>query len=502
MGMSTTSPTRFALTHSAIGFAQLLPLSDGTSTGRTSHWMDGGFATSSSQRWDGSRSRIWKEPPPVLHRGTMYSGPSGRPSTGYAESSPSGLLNVQLSAGTLPRLPFVSQATMLTGTRPEEHGVVANGFFWRDSGKVEMWTAWNDKIQRPQIWDRLHELPDRPTSAAWFPMLSKGCGADLICMPAPIHKPDGSEDLWCYTRPQEFYGELLSEFGHFPLKHFWGPLANVSSTRWIVDSLIAAARKFRPRFLYVYLPHLDYAAQKSGPESVAATQAVLDLDDCLDALRQNLEEIYGDDLEWLVASEYVISAVDHVSYPNRLLRDAGLLKWHEQDGTELLDPAGSPAWAMVDHQFSHVFVRDRDPQVIAKVAALFRGQEGIDEVLVGEERSRYGMAHERSGDVILISAPNSWQAYYWWNDDARAPAFARTVDIHRKPGYDPVELHFDMATRSIPLDASLIKGSHGAPARQLDQQGVLLTSLSQQFPGETIDDISIAPTIVDWFAKG
>ena len=74
----------------------------------------------------------------------------------------------------------------------------------------------------------------------------------------------------------------------------------------------------------------------------------------------------------------------------------------------------------------------------------------------------------------LISTPNSWQAYYWWIDDARAPKFARTVDIHRKPGYDPVELHFDIATKSIPLDATLVKGSHGAPARDASQRGVLL----------------------------
>ena len=99
-----------------------------------------------------------------------------------------------------------------------------------------MWTAWNDKIQQPQIWDLLHQHDPTLTSAVWFPMLSKGCGADYICMPTPIHNPDGSESLWCYTKPVELYGTLRDAFGHFPLMHFWGPLANIKSTAWIADS--------------------------------------------------------------------------------------------------------------------------------------------------------------------------------------------------------------------------------------------------------------------------
>ena len=412
---------------------------------------------------------------------------------------PSGPRRLQHS---FPAVTWPSQATMLTGSLPESHGVVANGFFWRDSGKVEMWTAWNQKIERPQIWDRLHQLPDRPTSLAWFPMLSKGCGADYVCMPAPIHKPDGSEELWCHAKPQAFYGELKEKLGHFPLQHFWGPLANIASTRWIVDSAVEAARRFRPDFLYLYLPHLDYAAQKTGPDSPQAIHAVIDFDDCLATLRDQFAEIYPDGIDWIVASEYVITAVDHVTYPNRVLRQAGLLTPVEQEGTERLDPNSALAWALVDHQFSHVFVKDRDPAIIAKVAALFRGHAGIDEVLVGDERAKYGLVHERSGDVILISTANSWQAYYWWLDDAKAPPFARSVDIHRKPGYDPVELHFDMATRSIPLDATLIKGSHGAPARSPEQQGVFLTTLDELFPETTIADTAIADRIFGRYANG
>jgi hypothetical protein len=186
--------------------------------------------------------------------------------------------------------------------------------------------------------------------------------------------------------------------------------------------------------------------------------------------------IYGENLMWLVAGEYAITPVAHVSYPNRILREAGLLAVREQSDGEHLDFEASRAWALVDHQFSHVFVADGESGTAQRVAELFRSQPGIAEVLVGPERARYAMDHPRSGEVILISTPDSWQAYYWWLADQRAPAFARKVDIHRKPGYDPVELFADAATRGIPLDAGLVRGSHGAPAVDPSQRTVLLAS--------------------------
>lgn len=402
---------------------------------------------------------------------------------------------------SFPAVTWPSQATMLTGKRPGEHGVVANGFFWRDSGKVEMWTAWNEKILAPQIWDLLHQLPSSPKSAAWFPMLSKGSGADYICMPAPIHKPDGSEELWCYTRPQEFYGELKEKLGHFPLQHFWGPLANIKSTQWIAQSVSLTAERFKPQFLYIYLPHLDYAAQKLGPDSPAALTAVDDMNTVLAQLIASMQATYGQSLDWLIASEYVITPVDHVTYPNRVLREAGLLKLDEQEGREYLNPAQSDAWALVDHQFSHVFVKNRDAQTTARVKSLFAGYPGIERVLVGAERAELGIDHERAGDVVLVSTANSWQAYYWWNDDSRAPSFARSVDIHRKPGYDPVELHVDMATRSIPLDATLIKGSHGAICQSSEQQGLMLTTLADRFTQSVVADVDLCPTLLRWFSE-
>ncbi|SFH99988.1 alkaline phosphatase family protein [Planctomicrobium piriforme] len=387
-------------------------------------------------------------------------------------------LAAQGSVATLsPTFPAVTcpvQANMTTGVGPEKHGIIANGFFYRDRGEVEMWTAWNSCFQAPQIWDILHQKDPSLTSAVWFPLHSKGAGSDYICTPAPIHNPDGSESLWCYTKPTELYGELRDQLGHFPLMHFWGPLANIKSSDWIIDSAVIAAKKFAPRFSYIYIPHLDYAAQKNGPNSPQAAQAVVDIDRSLGRLLEGYKAAGLTDVHWLVASEYVIEEVDSVVYPNRMLREAGLLALKEENGREYLLPGQSPAWALVDHQLAHIFVHDADD--IDWVADMFREHPQIAHVLVGEERRAFSVDHPRSGDIVLIAQPNAWFAYYWWEQDDRAPEFARTVDIHKKPGYDPVEMFIEMPARAIPLDATLVRGSHGYPADSPARKGVLLSS--------------------------
>ncbi|MBU4270878.1 MAG: alkaline phosphatase family protein [Planctomycetes bacterium] len=401
-----------------------------------------------------------------------------------------------------PGFPCVTcpvQANMTTGKGPAEHGVVANGFYHRDKRRVEMWTAPNDFLEQPQIWNLLAHHGRGPSCAVWFPLHGKGCEADYVCTPAPIHNPDGSESLWCYSRPTELYGELRDALGHFPLKNYWGPLAGAPSSEWIVDSALFAARRWQPDFFYIYLQHLDYVAQRSGPNGPAAEQAVAEFDGLVQRLAEGMQDAYREQPLWIVAGEYAITPVEHVGYPNRVLRDAGLLAVREEDDGEHLDFEKSRAFAMVDHQFSHVFVADGDERLAERVAELFRNQPGIAEALVGTQRGRYGLEHPRSGEVILISTPQSWQAYYWWLSDARAPKFARTVDIHRKPGYDPVELCFDTATKSIPLDATLIKGSHGAPAVDPSQRSVLLASDPTLFPGPGVTDTGVFDIVLKHF---
>jgi len=405
------------------------------------------------------------------------------------------------SCPLVPSFPAVTcpvQATLTTGVTPDKHGITANGFFWRDKQQVELWTAWNEIFEAPQVWDILHEKDESITSAVWFPLHIKGCGGDYICTFAPIHNPDGSESLWCYTKPTEMYGELRDTFGHFPLKHFWGPLANIKSSDWIIDSGIHGAKKFQPNFSYVYLPHLDYAAQKFGPDSEQAIAAVKEIDASLARMIAGYEEAMGE-VTWLVASEYVITEVDGVSYPNRKLREVGFLALDTDDeGKEVLNPGASTAWALADHQLAHVYVQNE--AAIHGVAELFRNDPDVEKVLVGAERAEYNLDHPRSGEVVLISKPEKWFAYYWWLDDANAPAFAHTVDIHRKPGYDPVEMFFNMETKSTPLDATLVKGSHGYPADNPSRQGVLVSSNADLLADKSsVADTDVTPMILSVF---
>jgi len=415
-------------------------------------------------------------------------------------------------APLVPSTPGVTlpvQANMTTGVTAGEHGVVANGFYWRDGrGEyegVEMWTAWADVVERPRVWDRLKEHDASLTTAAWFPLLVKGCGADYVCTPAPKHNADGSESMWCYTRPEPLYAAMLKALGHFPLQHFWGPMANIQGSRWIVSSLLWLLEREQPNFSYVYLPHLDYAAQRTGPDSPEAVTACEELDAEIGRLVDGATASLGGEPLWLVASEYVITPVSHVSYPNRVLREAGLLEVRlDDDGRERLDFAASRAWTLVDHQHGHVFVRDRDPAVIARGADLFGKTEGIAAVWDAEEQARRGVGHERSGDLVLISEPESWQAYYWWEDDALAPRFARTIDIHNKPGYDPCEQFWDPAAMKehgggVPLDPTRVRGSHGAPAHSEAQRGVLLSSRKGTFIEQPAADVDVFELVLRQF---
>lgn len=398
----------------------------------------------------------------------------------------------------IPSFPCVTwpvQTNFITGKLARDHGIVANGFFWRDRGVVEMWTAGNAAITSEQIWDSLHQDASPRTSAVWFPMLSKESGADFVCMPAPIHNPDGSESLWCYTKPKEFYGELLERFGQFPLQHFWGPLANIESSKWIAQSSVFAFDKFHPDFFFIYLPHLDYAAQKFGPESEQAAAAVVELDAVLAELMAGICKSSEQPPIWIVAGEYAITEVSSVVYPNRILRDSGWLTIRNEDGLEYLETKASDAWALVDHQCGHVFVRDTSESQVAKVAQLFEKCEGIAEVLVGTARDKYGLDHPRAGEVVLVSTPESWQAYYWWESDALAPKFARNVDIHQKPGYDPVELFFDPVAKGIPLDASLVRGSHGAPVTTPQQETTVACSRAGLLGDASLRDTDMADLI-------
>lgn len=380
-------------------------------------------------------------------------------------------------APTFPCVTSPVQASMLTGTAPRDHGVIANGFYYRERSQVEFWVAPNDMVTGEQTWDALRTGAPGPTSAVWHAQNIKGAGANFIVTPSPIHEADGTTKLWCYSKPEGTYQAVLDDLGHFPLQHYWGPLANIESTKWILDAAAWLIDRHAPNYHWIYIPHLDYASQKFGPNSDQAKAAVAELDTLLGAFAERVARSpIGADVVYLVAGEYALTDVHGVVFPNRILRQAGLLTVVEAAGAEQIDLTTSPAFAMVDHQFAHVFVKDSSPQVCSRIVELFRGMPGIATAVAGNDRAALGMDHPRCGDVVLVTDDAHWLAYYWWVDDAAAPPYARTVDIHAKPGYDPVEMFFDPATKGISLDATLVRGSHGVPATAPRHRTALICS--------------------------
>jgi len=412
--------------------------------------------------------------------------------------------SVPLAPG-FPALTCPVQATLTTGVLPAAHGIVANGLFDRATSHLEMWISPDGVHRAPRIWDRLKAARPDLRTAAWFLLQSKHATADLVCLPAPRHHADGTETMWCHTNPEPLYAALRESLGEFPLHKFWGPVAGIESSRWIARSFVEASRPAPPQFAVVYLPHLDYAAQRSGPDSPPALAACGELDAEIGTLVDDFARLPGvGDLVVLVAGEYRIRPVAHALHPNRMLREAGLLAVRAAGEGEILDLGASRAWTLADHQLGHVYLRD--PADAAAVADLFRGHAGVGRVLVGDDLVTAGLVipgrprqENRCGDVVVESTLDSWQTYFYWLDDARAPAFARTIDIHRKPGYDPLELHLDRARLpqiAIPLDPSLVKGSHGAVDPAHPHETVFIASRSDVTTAERLTMADIAGLVL------
>ena len=378
-----------------------------------------------------------------------------------------------------PAVTCTAQASMLTGLPPAGHGIVGNGWYFHELSEVLFWRQSHRLVQGEVVWDAARRRrPDLRVATLfwWFNMYSS---SDIAVTPRPEYPADGRKIPGIYTRPAGLRARLEQRLGPFPLFRFWGPAADLSSTRWIADCALDVLERDRPDLALVYLPHLDYVLQIDGPGGERARQHALEVDEQAGRL---VDAAVAQGMDVLVVSEYGIGRVGHVVHPNRELREAGLLTalWQASVG-ETLDAGASRAFAVCDHQAAHVYVLDAAD--VAHTAELLGGLPGVARVLTGADRAAAGLDHPRAGQIVLEAERDAWFAYPYWLDDRRAPDFARTVDIHRKPGYDPAELLLDprlrwpklriawrlaqrrLGMRSlldvIPLDPSPIRGSHG-----------------------------------------
>lgn len=380
-----------------------------------------------------------------------------------------------------PMLPAVTcavQSTYLTGLLPRDHGIVGNGWFDRALAEVQFWKQSSHLVQGERLWETARARDEAITSANLFWWYAMYGSSDVTVTPRPMYPADGRKipDVW--THPPELRDALQRELGPFPLFKFWGPAASIESSEWIAEAALRVRALSAPTLTFVYLPHLDYPLQKLGSEHPDIPEELRAVDALAGRLIEAYESAGG---RVIVLSEYGIESVTEPIAINRVLREAGLLTLREELGRELLDCGASRAFAVVDHQVAHVYVRN--PSDLARVRELCQRTKGVELVLDGAGKSAMGIDHARSGELVLVAASGAWFSYGWWLDPRRAPDYARTVDIHRKPGYDPCELFLDPALplvearvawalfkrklglRSlievIPLDEHLVRGSHG-----------------------------------------
>lgn len=450
-----------------------------------------------------------------------------------------------------PAVTCTAQSNYLTGLSPAQHGIVANGWYNRELAEVHFWKQSNHVVGGKKIWESLRGANPQFTCAQlfwWFNMYSS---ADWSITPRPVYPADGRKVFDIYSWPYSIRAEIKRDLGEFPFPGFWGPAAGVntpqgpadSASRWIAESAKWIERKFAPTLNLIYLPHMDYNLQRLGPHAAlfgvppsGGSRVALPSKDALtppDRLKAELQTtinpaigpdlhavdaIVGDLIEFfekqsvqvVLLSEYGISAVDTPVHLNRLFREQGWLTMKEELGHELLDYGASRAFAVADHQVAHVYLNDRSLE--SAVRNLLEKQTGVAEVWSKTEKQANGLDHPRAGDLIAMAQERAWFTYYYWLDDNRAPDFARTVDIHRKPGFDPVELFLDsaiplvkakiawrllqkklgfrMLMDVIPLDATLVKGSHGRRPVNVQEWPVLI-SRSPLVSGQAIESTSV-----------
>lgn len=401
-----------------------------------------------------------------------------------------------------PAVTCTAQSTLLTGLPPSEHGIVANGWYFRDLSEVWLWRQSNHLVKGEKLWEAAKARDPSFTCAKMFWWYNMYSTADWSATPRPMYPADGRKIPDHYAHPPELHDELDGKLGQFPLFKFWGPMADITSSQWIADATQHVMETRDPTLTLTYLPHLDYNLQRLGPD--------LSHPDIQNDLRQ-VDALCGQLIRFadsrsqniVVVSEYGITPVVDAVPINRALRKAGLLKVRDEKGREQLDAGASDAFAVADHQIAHVYVNNR--QKLEEARQLIASLDGVERVLGEEEKEQWGLSHPRSGDLVAISTADRWFSYYHWLDNDRAPDYARTVDIHRKPGYDPVELFIDpnlrfprlavgfrLLKRKLGFRALLdvisesettqVKGSHGRPTDSPDHGPVVITSNAALVP--------------------
>lgn len=405
-----------------------------------------------------------------------------------------------------PAVTCTAQSTLVTGLMPAEHGIVANGWYFRDLSEVWLWRQSNKLVAGEKIWDAGKARDPDFTCAKMFWWYNMYSTADWSATPRPMYPADGRKIPDHYAYPPELHDELDDKLGQFPLFKFWGPAADITSSKWISDATCHVMETREPTLTLTYLPHLDYNLQRLGPD-LDHQDIQRDLNQVDDLCGQLIEKAESQGQHVIVVSEYGITPVTDAVHINRELRKAGLLKVRVEKDREQFDAGASDAFAVADHQLAHVYVNN--PDCLEQTRTLLQKLDGVEHVLDEAGKKQWGLDHPRAGELVAISKADRWFSYYYWLDDNRAPDYAKTVDIHRKPGYDPVELFVNPEIK-MPMaaiasrvarkkmgfrtlldvislkDTSLVKGAHGRPTDDPLHGPVLISSSAGHLPAGEI----------------
>ena len=378
-----------------------------------------------------------------------------------------------------PALTCPFQASFRTGLPPEQHGITANGRFSRSLCKTAFWEQSAHQVNGPRIWESYRQCGN--TVAMLFWQQSLGESADFILSPAPIHKHHGGMIQDCYSKPGNLYPMLLHRLKRpFNLMHYWGPMASRKAGDWIAEATCEVMRHpdFSPNLCLTYLPTLDYDLQRYGPSSPQALRALTAVFQQLERVRTAAEQ---NGYRMLIIGDYAIGEATRPIMPNRILREKGLLKTRAIRKMTYPDLYDSPAFVLTDHEVAQVFVRNRLD--LPRVLELLGSLDGIESVQPLSLRRTSELPDDNTPDAILQARPGSWFAYSWWDESSEAPDYARHVDIHSKPGYDPCELFWGWPPGSVSLNNGRIRGSHG----RADRPAALATDLPELQSSDTME---------------
>ncbi|MEX2435980.1 MAG: nucleotide pyrophosphatase/phosphodiesterase family protein [Balneolaceae bacterium] len=408
----------------------------------------------------------------------------------------------------LPAVTCSVQSTYLTGVMPDQHGIVGNGWYFREMDEIKFWRQSNKLVQAPKIWEEAKKLDPDFTCANLFWWYNMNSTVDYLITPRPIYRADGVKIPDILTYPADLRDKLQSKLGQFPLFNFWGPKTTIYSSQWIADSAKEVNEMYDPTLTLVYIPHLDYNLQRIGPDD---ERIVTDLQEIDDLCKDIIKYYEAKNTKIVLLSEYGIASADQPVSLNRTLRKHGYITVREEKGGEILIPGSSRAFAVADHQIAHIYIKEGED--IGKIKRLLEEVPGVDKVLDEEGKKEHHLNHERSGELVAVAEENAWFNYYYWLDDNKAPDFAPTVAIHDKPGYDPAELLIDPKIKFptlkaglrllqkklgfrykmdlIPIEDSGIKGTHGRVHIDSNKNPLIVSQSQELIPDHPVDPTDV-----------